>query len=258
MTTAISAARNALDQATAGATTIPFDFAFRFRLIGERQRVHRSSIRISIDGAFVAVSIGYGFVPAVTRKVFPLVPAVRAAAGGVIATVRPLTLDGITMADVLASVQAAVLTTPSPMSRERLVAALRTGFRLNPEIAERVLATPGALLDRNTLDNLFEIAGTPGSVQFLYALTDEGTGRELQSEPILSTAGLGSADGVRPFRQFPMPIGFEAESSVRMDVTEVDREPGDLHVALHGYRVLAAPAPSAGALSPVALRGRRR
>jgi hypothetical protein len=258
MATAISAARLALDKATTGAITIPFDYAFRFELTGVPQQAHRTTVKVSGDGAFVAVSIGYGFVPAVERKVFGFVPAARLTAGGATAAVRPLTLAGISLADLLASVQAAVLLSRSPSSRERLVAALRTGFRLNPEVAERVLTTPGALLDITTLSRLFEIGGTSGNIQFMYALTDEGTGRELQSEPILSTAGLGAADGDRPFRQFPMPVRFEPSSSIRMDVTEVEREPGRLHVVLHGYRVLGTPAPSAGAASPVAQRRRRR
>ena len=77
-----------------------------------------------------------------------------------------------------------------------------------------------------------------GEVQFLYALRDEGTGREFQSQPILNTAGLGTANGNRPFRYFATPITFAPRSMIRMDVTEKASFKGELHVVLHGYRIL--------------------
>lgn len=256
MATAISPARAALEQATAGAA-LPFDYAFRFTLRGERGATQRRQVEISVDGAFVAVSIGYGFIPAIAEKRIPLVggaPSLAAVGGG--ATVS--SIGAITLGQLLQSVVAAVGGARSEESRQRLLAALRQGIRINPRIAEQALLTPSARLDPVALRDLFELAGTAGDVQFLYALSDPGTGRDFQSEPILSTAGLGSADGERPFRAFPMPIRFEARSTVQMEITEVDRQPGELHVVLHGYRVLAAATASAGPTAAVALRRRRR
>ena len=75
-------------------------------------------------------------------------------------------------------------------------------------------------------------------MQFLYALFDEGSGREFQSEPILNIAGLGAADGKRPFRYFAQPITFAPLATIRMEITELSDFRGELHVALHGYKVL--------------------
>jgi hypothetical protein len=88
-------------------------------------------------------------------------------------------------------------------------------------------------------------------VQFKYALFDDGSGREFQSEPILNIAGLGSASGERPFRYFAQPIIFKPKSTIRMEVTEVSDFTGELHVSLHGYKVLGEPN------SPIALAQRR-
>jgi hypothetical protein len=83
-------------------------------------------------------------------------------------------------------------------------------------------------------------------VQFKYALFDEGSGREFQSEPILNIAGLGSAGGERPFRYFAQPIVFKPRSTIRMEVTEVSDFKGLLQVALHGYKVLGGSDTSTG------------
>jgi hypothetical protein len=269
MATAITAARAALDQAATG-TTIPFDYSFRFRLEGSPERRVQQIVRVSSEGAFIAVSIGYGFKPLVEQKRIPLVPASAGTTfllriGGTTITRRPLPLlaprplSSITLEDMLRSVLEAAAGSAAAGSRERLNAALRTGIRINPEIAERLLLGPSTLpISSDELSRLFELAGTPGDVQFLYALTDEGSGREFQSEPILSTAGLGSADGDRPFRQFPMPIRFEPNSSIRMDITEIEREVGDLHVVLHGYKLLSTTTPASGPAVRAGLRRRRR
>ena len=82
----------------------------------------------------------------------------------------------------------------------------------------------------------------PEETPFLYALFDEGSGREFQSGPILSIAGLGSSDGKRPFRYFATPITFSPLSTIRMEITELGRVRGELHVALHGYKMLGGPA----------------
>jgi hypothetical protein len=76
------------------------------------------------------------------------------------------------------------------------------------------------------------------AVQFLYALSDEGTGRAFQNEPVLSTAGLGDPDGERPFRRFATPIVFEPLSTIRLDIIEAANLKGSLHITLHGYKTL--------------------
>jgi hypothetical protein len=122
-------------------------------------------------------------------------------------------------------------------------AVLRNGFRLNPELADMVLLGlhegDAASLSVDALSELFEVAvPPPENIQFKYALFDQGSGRAFQSDPILNTAGLGIADGSRPFRTFAQPITFAPRTTIRMDVIEVSRIVGTLHVVLHGYKVL--------------------
>jgi len=118
-------------------------------------------------------------------------------------------------------------------------AALAGGIRFNPDLMRFFLQTDGRRLGPAELAVLFEtISVSPEPIQFLYALADEASGREFQSQPILSVAGLGSPGGERPFRQFAQPITFAPRSVIRMDVTEVSRVEGTLHVSLHGYKVL--------------------
>ena len=258
MATALTPYAAALEQTTAGRTTIPFDYSFRFTLEGVRGAKYRQKFEVSVGADFVAVSIGYGFVPAIADKRIPLLtiggkaaqPVV--AAGGIAAAFRSITLD-----DVVSSINFAVASAPSLAIRNRLAAALRKGIRVNPDLVDRALTSPFAPVSAADLESLFELAGTPGDVQFLYALSDPASGREFQSEPLLSTAGLGSGEGERPFRQFPMPIRFEQRSQMQMEITEVDRQPGELHVVLHGYKVFGALAPSAGDDAGVARRRRR-
>ena len=86
---------------------------------------------------------------------------------------------------------------------------------------------------------MFEVVSPPADqIQFLYALFDEGTGREFQSEPILNTAGLGISNGDRPFRYFPKPIIFKPRSTIRLQITEISDFRGELHISLQGYKVL--------------------
>jgi hypothetical protein len=125
--------------------TIPYDYSVQFRLAGEPGEQQVQTLSISVEAAFTAVSIGYGFV------------------------------------------------------------------------AER-------FSDR--------------SIQFLYEIFDEATGRAFQNEPVLSTAGLGDPEGERPFRQFATPIVFDPLTTIRFEVTEASDLKGSLHVTLHGYKTL--------------------
>jgi len=137
---------------------------------------------------------------------------------------------------------AASLSEPKP-PRQRaadLIEVLSRGIRFNREALQTALARgDNAPIDPEVLGSLFEeIPPDDARIQFLYRLMDEGTGREFQSDFILNTAGLGIHDGDRPFRQFATPIVFEPLATIRMDVIEKSDVPGELHVSLHGYRVL--------------------
>jgi hypothetical protein len=113
-----------------------------------------------------------------------------------------------------------------------------------------------APLDNNALETLFQAVAAPvDRIQFRYALFDDATGREFQSEPILNIAGLGIANGDRPFRYFARPIRFAARSTIRLEITEESEFEGELHVSLQGYKVLGgASSPTGRAVRQVARR----
>ncbi len=122
---------------------------------------------------------------------------------------------------------------------EQIGADLTSGFRLNPNFAAR--ATADLPLDQQTagLDGAFE-TGTVAAeeVSFLYSIDVVSTGRELQNKAIHNIAGLGIANGDRPFRPFAKPMLFEPRSSIRIQITELSGPPGTLFIVLQGYKIL--------------------
>ena len=225
---------------------IPYDYAFRFvedrtndltGLTGNPGNVLNRTVTVSIEATFVAVSIGYGVIPKVTPINFgptlpePIpVPIVLVETG----------VKAITLGQIVAGLEKRLADTPTTLEGETgAEAVLKNGIKLNPAFAELVLARSGADLEAGILENLFQVIGAPPEeIQFLYALFDEGSGRAFQSDPILNIAGLGISNGDRPFRYFAQPIIFAPRSTIRMEVTEISGFTGELHVALHGYKVL--------------------
>lgn len=237
--------------------TIPYDYAFRYELTGEKGRVLKSTVTVSIEAPFVAVSIGYGVIPKVTPITFG--PDPRAFD---IDEVDP-SIANIKFEYLLDALEGRLAATSSILKGETgAEAVLKNGFKLNPEFAERALLgvneSGPPSLPAGILKDLFQVVGSPPEqIQFLYALFDDGSGRELQSEPILNIAGLGISNGDRPFRYFAQPMTFAPRSTIRMEVTEVSDFTGELHVSLHGYKILG------GAGTPTDIRrgttrGRRR
>jgi hypothetical protein len=220
--------------------TIPFDYAFRYGLKGQRNFVQNSTVTVSIEASFSAVSIGYGVVPRVSPIEFGLSPAPRGPQ-------FPTTPFGnVVMALAQALDEEVNFTATSPGAGRigpRTAAVLKDGFRLNPELAESILLAGGlGVLSDEVASRVFRaVAAPPDRVAFMYALFDEGSGREFQSEPILNIAGLGSPDGKRPFRYFAQPIEFAPRSTIRLQITEVSAFQGELHVCLHGYKTLGTP-----------------
>jgi hypothetical protein len=242
-------------EALASRRTIPFDYAFRYELTGRPRTVLRSTVTVSIEATFTAVSIGYGAIPKVTPLTFG--PTVQQLSEGV------QRLRDLTMVDVLDSLKAALGEAPSFFGEEigpKTGTALKDGIRLNPAFAEiAVLQDGNARLNEGMLRELFQVVGTPPEqIQFLYAIFDEGSGREFQSDPILNIAGLGISDGDRPFRYFAQPITFAPRSTIRLEVTEVSEFQGELHVSLHGYKVLGGAGTPTGRIQQGMSRNRRR
>lgn len=237
---------------------IPFDQSFHFDLVGRPQRTVSRTTSVSSEGPFTAVSIGYGFDDdADERPVREFGPALAefARPGGIGPRLVNLGFRGLvdSLARAAREAGAAFALEPGPRTR----ATLERGIRLNPRFAPAVLSAGGnADIDESLLDRLFEAVPFPaGSIQFLYALRDEATGREFQSEPVLSTAGLGSASGRRPFRRLACPITFAPRAAIRMDVTELSPVRGRLYVSLHGYKALGGGEP--GSAGPRGGRGAR-
>lgn len=122
---------------------------------------------------------------------------------------------------------------------ERFGADLTSGFRLNPNFAGTDL--PFDQLTAGTLESVFETGAIAAEeVSFLYSLDVPGSGREYQNEPIHNIAGLGIANGDRPFRPFARPILFEPRSSIRIQIEEISGPPGNLFIVLQGYKILGA------------------
>lgn len=230
--------------------TIPFDYVFRFTLEGSPGHNHQRTISVSVEAAFVAVSVGYGAIPALTPP--PFEPVVAPG----LALITQRSLRDIRLGEIM---DGADRIAPRFLGGSGdgggAEAVLREGVRVNPAFTRAFTDTNwnDPIGDAGLARQLFELVHVaPGELPFLYAMFDQGSGREFQSEPILSTAALGSADGDRPFRVFPVPIRFEPRSAIRIQITEQARWSGELHIALHGYKVLGAPG------SPTSEARRRR
>jgi hypothetical protein len=226
--------------------TIPFDYAFRYQLTGRRGNVINKTVTVSIEATFVAVSIGYGVVPTVPSITFgPTDNQIIFLAPGL----KGISLAQISLGSVITSLDQRLKETSRVLKGETgPEAVFKNGFKLNPDVAEFALLKGGQVpLDPSFLKNLFQVvAAPPENIQFLYAIFDEGSGREFQSDPILNIAGLGISNGDRPFRYFAQPITFAPQSTIRMEVREISDFEGELHVSLQGYKVLGGPGTPTG------------
>jgi hypothetical protein len=122
---------------------------------------------------------------------------------------------------------------------EQIGADLTGGFRLSPNFA--ALATADPPLDQQAagLGRAFETGAVAAEeANFRYSIDVVSTGRELQNKEIHNIAGLGIANGDRPFRPFAKPMMFEPRSSIRIQITEISGAPGTLFIVLQGYKIL--------------------
>ena len=170
-----------------GVKEIPYDYVATFKLTGRRGARAQDVITISTEGTFVAVSVGYSFVPSADAVAVPA-------------------------------------TVPAPFT-----AALTAMFA----------AADAAVAFKTLAESAFLRAA---GVQFLYTIVDSGSGRELQNKSVHSIAGLGSADGERPFRPFARPVPFVPRATIRVEIEELSIGPlfrdGTLFLVLHGYKRL--------------------
>ena len=195
------------------ARVIPFDYVTTFELSGSPDNQLESETTVNAEGGFVATSIGYGLLPAETDVPIQF----------------PIDADGtIHLAQILLD--------QFPPS------ALLDGIRIRPDRLRLAFKDGGHLtnaLRPEVADGLFQRLNRSEDVSFRYSIFDSGRGRDLQNQPLHNIAGLGSADGERPFKRLARSIIFQPRSTVRIRVEERFGR-GTLFIVLQGYKVLAA------------------
>jgi hypothetical protein len=193
---------------------IPYDYVATFTLQGKRGNRVQDVINISTDGAFVAVSIGYSFIPELTKQI---------------------TIDGAVGNGIHWKVSDVELLTP-PSS----LAGINVNFLLAGQSSKPVPAPPDSLV--NPVAMLQCLLVQTCGLDFKYSITDGGSGRELQNESIHNIAGLGKADGERPFRPLAKPMLFMPRSAIRIEIDEFSEgllyRGSLLYIVLHGYKML--------------------
>jgi hypothetical protein len=209
------------------ARIIPFDYVSTLQLTGRRGNQLEDELTVNVDGGFVATSIGYGLA---TEE-----QSVRMQMGAV-ADIQ----DAALRTELLTWQPGALINLGRLPLRLFPSGALLDGVRLRPGWLRVALTDNGRLANElpfELLDSLFERLNRPQDVSFRYALFDTGTGRELQNQRINNVAGLGIADGDRPFKRLARPMIFLPRSTIRIEVEEVFGR-GALFIALQGYKLL--------------------
>jgi hypothetical protein len=196
---------------------IPFDYVATFPLTGSPRNQIEAEIPINVEGGFVTTSIGYGLA----------VESLDVSVSNPTKSLGELTLSQF------------------PTS------ALQDGIRIRPNFLRVALngSGLGAIAQLDLVNRIFERLNRPENVSFRYSIFDSGTGRELQNQPINNIAGLGIANGERPFKQLARPMLFLPRSTIRVIVEEQFGR-GNLFIVFQGYKRLGGPvmnqAPSAG------------
>jgi len=191
---------------------LPFDYVVSLDLEGRPGNTVSEEIAISVDGAFVTTHLGYGLLTDSGRVAFRAEDAPRDGDDLVLLDSAPLNLFPET--------------------------ALLDGVRVRPEYRRLAFTSGGGLapMRLELAKEVFESLNRPEDVQFRYMIFDGGRGRELQERPIFNLAGLGSADGDRPFKKFPKPLVFLPRTTLRVNVVE-NFGRGTLYFALQGYKL---------------------
>lgn len=217
----------------------PFDYVANLPLLNRPGRLINQEVNVNVEGGFVATALGY----ALQAEISPL--KLSAAVDRLDAATRALIVnsDGeYNLAELPLSVFGAQ--------------AIEDGFRIRPSLLRVALQDGGALSQTvapEFIDKVFESLNRPDDVSFRYTIFDGGTGRELQNGLVNNIAGLGIANGDRPFKRFARPMIFYPRSSIRVLVQEHFGR-GRLYLVFQGYK-LSAPAQ---ANSPIRTRRRAR
>ena len=198
------------------ARVIPFDYVATFNLTGRPQNQVESEVTVNAEGGFVATSIGYGLL--VEESEVPIQRSIPTLGG-------TFSLAAVTLRFFPAN-------------------ALMDGIRIRPDLVRVAFKDNGQLADTVPVEmanELFERLNRPEDVSFRYTIFDSGRGRELQNQPLHNIAGLGIADGDRPFKKLARSMIFQPRSTIRIRVEERFGR-GTLFIVLQGYKFLSAPA----------------
>ena len=199
------------------ARVIPFDYVTTFQLTGRPQNQLESEVTVNAEGGFVATSIGYGLL--VEEREAPIQGSLVSASLG--------TFNLALVA--LRSFPASALTDGIRIRPDRV----RIAFKDNGQLAEQ--------LPDEMAEGLFERLNRPEDVSFRYTIFDSGRGRELQNQPLHNIAGLGIADGDRPFKKLARSMIFQPRSTIRIRLEERFGR-GTLFIVFQGYKFLSTPA----------------
>jgi hypothetical protein len=232
---------------------VPFDYAASLELAGQRDRLVETEVPISTDGAFVATALGYGLatgsqdVPILWDSISDIdnptvLDAARAAKAEYDTARRELDAWRRTPAAIRPPSPPAQRTIDLSTLPVRLLGpdALVDGIRIRSDFLRLAIGVDGRLsaqLPALLADQVFERVGRADNVSFRYLITDAGRGIELQNQFIHNVAGLGIANGDRPFKKFARPMEFGPRSSIRVSVRERSGR-GILQLVFHGYKVL--------------------
>ncbi len=206
---------------------IPYDYVATFKLLGNPGNRVQDVINISVEGAFVAVAIGYSFIPAAAIPLPEIPPTTTTPPPtGVINAASSPPPSSTTLVRLIAARLANALRIPSTTDSQKTIDQLSAVVK--PFIEPRELMQCLQL----------KLCG----IHFKYSIVDSGSGRELQNQPIHNIAGLGEATGDRPFRPFPKPMIFMPRSTIRIEIEEISQgliyEGATLYIVLHGYKML--------------------
>ncbi len=214
------------------ARAIPFDYVTTFELTGNPGNPLEDEISVNVEGGFVATSIGYGLAVEDTGVNIALPDPNTLPAGS---PLRAL-LQGWQAANGIDLSQFPLRFFPPD--------ALLDGLRLRPNFLRVALGNNGALANQlpfSLIGRIFERLNRPENVSFRYEIFDGGTGHELQNRPLHNVAGLGIANGDRPFKKLARPMSFLPRSTIRVKVEERFGR-GTLFIAFQGYKLLGTTA----------------
>jgi hypothetical protein len=191
---------------------VPFDYVAAFALAGRPGARHMDEVTVHTDGLYVATHVGYGLEPG-KRGVRLTVP------------------DGTGKAVALGSLPLAAF------SPDDLLA----GVRVRPEYRSIAFESGGVLatVPAGIAEEIFEVVNGAEDLSFRYSVFDAAHGVELQNQPIHNVAGLGIANGRRPFRRLARPLVLKPRSALRIEIEERAGR-GRLYIVLQGYKKLGA------------------